>query len=83
MVSVSGSLACQWGFSIWQSETEYNALIKLLVPFGTKLITSKLKLGGLKEYEEIKLHTNNAPEKKPLHFEKQPDIFNHEIEIEI
>lgn len=83
MVSISGSLACEWGFSIWQDESNYQNLMKILLPIATELIISKLKIGALKKYEEKKLMTNNAPEYRSCDHEKLPEVFNHKIEIEV
>jgi hypothetical protein len=83
MVSISGSMALQWGYSIWQNEDKYVSLSNILIQFAIRKIKAVLESGKLKGYEEVKLMSNNAPPERPLVVDESTPINKQEIIIEI
>jgi len=81
--SISGSMAINWGFQIWRSETEYDDLKKLFFFYVRDLIKEKIKEGTLKDEEHVIIVSSTHPPKKIYNAEESPEIFGHMEEIEI
>lgn len=77
-VSISGSLAINWGFQIWQPSEKYTDLIKLLLPYAINEIKRKFEEGTLNDFEEIVLLTSNHPEGRVYDINELPEVEGHE-----
>ena len=83
-VSISGSLALQWGFSIWSSNSDYDykELIRIFILLAKDKIQEKIKEGTLLDFEEIMFLTSSQI-KKPTNTKSINDSDPIEFEIEI
>lgn len=83
-VGISGHLSINWGFPIWNAESNdtFHKLARILFQYAKKQIVQKLKEGTLDDYEELMLLTTTHPDKLPFNADKlvRPEGTEYEIE---